>query len=413
MRILLSAYACEPDKGSEPEVGYRALLAAARAHDVWVLTRANNIPMLDKALAAHPTRDRIHLVGFDVPGMAYMLKRRGLATLHWYYDVWQREAGARALELDRQFNFDVLHHVTFATYCMRVGIAPLGKPLVWGPVGGAVVTPARLWSELGLRGIAEDLARVGGRFLSACRPSVQRTQGLAELTLAQNREAARRLERGARRLQILPNASCVLDTDLGARTTRPRSKEIALVGRLIAWKGGALAIRALKHVRDPGAMLTVYGDGPERARMERRAALWGLRDRVSFIGTIPREQLLRRLAASAVLLHPALHDDSPLTVAESLSLGTPVVSLDRGGPATIGSLWPEGMAVAVRPGGPEATAQRLARAIDDFLANPAPGGSSEPLRHPVSFAESLLAAYETVARCVSTRTPNAQHAPQG
>jgi hypothetical protein len=54
MRILLSAYACEPGKGSEQEVGLRIMLAAAQRHDVWVLTRENSIPLLEEYLALHP-----------------------------------------------------------------------------------------------------------------------------------------------------------------------------------------------------------------------------------------------------------------------------------------------------------------------------------------------------------------------
>ena len=38
----MSAYACEPGKGSEPGVGWNWALQAAQFHEVWVVTRANN-----------------------------------------------------------------------------------------------------------------------------------------------------------------------------------------------------------------------------------------------------------------------------------------------------------------------------------------------------------------------------------
>ncbi|HLE82176.1 MAG TPA: glycosyltransferase family 1 protein, partial [Dehalococcoidia bacterium] len=41
-KVLISAYACEPGKGSEPNVGWNVAREMARQHDVWVLTRANN-----------------------------------------------------------------------------------------------------------------------------------------------------------------------------------------------------------------------------------------------------------------------------------------------------------------------------------------------------------------------------------
>jgi hypothetical protein len=66
MRILISAYACEPGKGSEQEVGLQVMLAAAQRHDIWVLTRENSISLLEDYLAQHPLRDRIRLQGIVV-----------------------------------------------------------------------------------------------------------------------------------------------------------------------------------------------------------------------------------------------------------------------------------------------------------------------------------------------------------
>ena len=43
MKILLSAYACEPNKGSEPEVGWKwATSLSDLGHEVYVITRSNN-----------------------------------------------------------------------------------------------------------------------------------------------------------------------------------------------------------------------------------------------------------------------------------------------------------------------------------------------------------------------------------
>ena len=43
MKILLSAYACEPYKGSEPDVGFQwALTLSKLGHEVHVLTKKSN-----------------------------------------------------------------------------------------------------------------------------------------------------------------------------------------------------------------------------------------------------------------------------------------------------------------------------------------------------------------------------------
>jgi glycosyltransferase involved in cell wall biosynthesis len=156
-------------------------------------------------------------------------------------------------------------------------------------------------------------------------------------------------------------------------------------------------LRALRHVTHPEAVLRVYGEGPDRRRLERTARRWGLSDRVRFETWIRRSSLLPKIGSAGVLLHPSFHDDAPLCVAEALSLGTPVVCLDHGGPAELVCRWPASPARLVTPNGAEATAREMAAAIDAFLAEPPPV-VAQPLRPDVSFAGALLDAYEQAVR---------------
>jgi glycosyltransferase involved in cell wall biosynthesis len=251
-------------------------------------------------------------------------------------------------------------------------------------------------TELGVRGTLDDLARIISRRLLARLPPMRLAPDTAVVVLAQNREIARRL-RASAPIQVLPNATAVeLD---GIQAEGERTRDLVLVGRLLAWKGGHLALRALRHVSNRDTVLRVYGQGPDLRRLERAARRWGLVGRVRFESWLPRDALLPEIARAGVLVHPSLHDDAPLSVAEALSLGTPVVCLDHGGPAEVVRRWPTSPARRIKPAGPTVTARRIAEAIDGFLANPPPLLSA-PVRPDVSFAESLLEAYEQAARSV-------------
>jgi glycosyltransferase involved in cell wall biosynthesis len=400
VKVLLSAYACEPGKGSEQEVGLRILLAAASRHEVWVLTRDNSIPLLTEFLAGHPLAARIHLHGLDLDGPVRRVKRLGQAGLHVYYDAWQRRAAATAAELDRRVDFDLVHHATFATYWAPAGVSRLGKPLVWGPVGGGVLTPAGLLPELGAAGLWEEARRETVRRLALRRPSVRATAKAATVCLAQNDSTARRLR--GRGVRVLPNALTVRVPPLPALGTR--TTDVAFVGRLVPWKGGPLAVRALAQLRHRDAVLRVFGDGPDRERILRTADRWGVRDRVDLVGTLPRNDLLRRLRRCAVLLHPAVHEEAGLAVAEALGLGVPVVCLDHGGPAEVVRWWPAGRSTVVPPGTSRATARRLAAAVDVYLDRPI-AVPTEPVPPSASFDSVLLDAYaDAVARVRVPRT---------
>jgi glycosyltransferase involved in cell wall biosynthesis len=396
MKVLLSALACEPGKGSEPEVGFRAMLAAASEHEVWVLTASQSIPALERALRSNPRAERIHLEGIPFGVHAETIVHLNAVGYHRRYEEWQRLAADRALELDARVGFDVVHHVTLASYWTRAGVAVVRKPLVWGPIGGGVDPPLRLVSELGLRGIVEAAARVVARPLIARLPPIRRTQRVAALILAQNPGTGRRL-RSRGTVKLLSNALAVeLD---GVPIPKTRTTDLLFVGRLLPWKAPILALRTLRHLRHPRAVLRFFGDGPEQSRLERMARKWGLSDRLRFEGWLPRDDVLSALASAGALLHPAVHEEAGLCIAEALTLGTPVVCLDHGGPAEIVGQWRGRPSALVAPRGAEATARSIAAAVDHFLLHP-PDPASGPVGAGTSFQDELLWSYERVTAAV-------------
>jgi hypothetical protein len=74
-----------------------------------------------------------------------------------------------------------------------------------------------------------------------------------------------------------------------------------------------------------------------------------------------------------------------------------VVCLDHGGPAEGVRRWPASPSRLIKVDGAEATARKLAEAIDAFLSDPPPVVAT-PLRPDVPFAGVLLDAYEEAAQ---------------
>jgi glycosyltransferase involved in cell wall biosynthesis len=82
-----------------------------------------------------------------------------------------------------------------------------------------------------------------------------------------------------------------------------------------------------------------------------------------------------------------------MAVGEALSLGTPVICLDWGGPSELLRQWPQspGTAIAVQSVG--RTAAAVAESVDKFLLSP-PMTPNEPLLPQISYGAALMSAYE-------------------
>ena len=394
MKILMSALACEPGKGSELEVGFRAMLAAAKEHEVWVLTNKDTIPQVLHALQGRPEAARIHLEGIDFGADAAGINLLTIPGFHLYYDRWQRRVASRALKLDAVVNFDVVHHATLAAYWTRTGVAVVDKPLVWGPVGGGVECPVPLLRELGWRGLFEDVGRIFARRMLGRFGPARQARRRAAVTFVQNGATLEKIATPGR-ISVLTNATVVDFGDL--RFTGSRTSDVLFVGRLVAWKGPVLALRTFRYVQSGAARLVFCGQGYERARIQRLRDGGELLTASRFAGWLPRNVLLSRLATAGALIHPALHEEAGLCVAEALALGTPVVCLDHGGPAEVLRQWPHVPSAAIRPGDPETTARRLAHAIDRFLGEPT-AVCAVPSPSVTSFEHELLSAYESAVR---------------
>ncbi|MEZ5261399.1 MAG: glycosyltransferase [Acidimicrobiales bacterium] len=333
-RILLVAFSCGPGFGSEPGAGWLWALAAAERHQVWLLTSEEHRDAIDAHLAAWPVPSlRVHYVPQlrRLPGGPLDLR-----ALRLRYLVWQVVARRHARALHAELGFDLVHHITLSSDWMPAGAAGIdGVPTVWGPVGGYSRPSWSLARWFGPRWALSELVRrscTGALRMMALRWTLPRVHTV----IAQNDDVAARLARaGARHIVIEQNIALQAPSTSAPAPagTGPAGTGRALfAGRLVSWKGVALALHALAQPPLLGWTLDVLGDGPERGRLQQLATRLGVGPRVRFHGMVDRADVLAVMATADALVLPSVNDSAGWVVAEAASVGCPVVCLDRGGP---------------------------------------------------------------------------------
>jgi glycosyltransferase involved in cell wall biosynthesis len=99
---------------------------------------------------------------------------------------------------------------------------------------------------------------------------------------------------------------------------------ILAVGRLVAQKNFARLLRAFALVGDPGARLSIAGDGEERRELEALAAQLGISDRVEFLGY--RHDVPALMAAADLFVLSSDYEGLPAVVVEALACDCPVIA---------------------------------------------------------------------------------------
>ncbi len=191
----------------------------------------------------------------------------------------------------------------------------------------------------------------------------------AAAAVAGSQEAAAVLRRKGYRgpLEVIPQFGVDPDLFRPMPVARSLLPTVGFVGRLVPEKGADLLLQALARMR-VRAVAQIVGSGSERARLELLATSLGVRDRVTFRGSVAPALMPQTLNMFDVLVVPSRtrrnwKEQFGRVIIEAMACGVPVIGSDSGEiPQVIGDA---GLVF------PEDDAEALARALDALLEHPA------------------------------------------
>lgn len=164
------------------------------------------------------------------------------------------------------------------------------------------------------------------------------------------------------RVVVLPNGVSPAYVEAGRQAGLEREHNTLLfVGRLEYNKGLAVLLEALAQLDHKDARLVVIGDGPLRARLQRRAD-----SRVQWLGRVSDDVLLQWYHRAGVLVFPTLYEGMPTVILEAMCARLPIIATDVGAIDTMvtsenGWLLPPGDSHALA----EALRQFLSLSVDE------------------------------------------------
>lgn len=129
--------------------------------------------------------------------------------------------------------------------------------------------------------------------------------------------------------QVIPNA--INYQFIRAPYTGVRKKWIVTVGRLMPQKNQSLLIDAFAkiHREFPEYLLHIYGEGPLKEQLERRASKLGLRHFIVFDGFV--KDISPFIQDASLFVLSSDFEGMPNALMEAMALGLPCISTDCGG----------------------------------------------------------------------------------
>lgn len=140
--------------------------------------------------------------------------------------------------------------------------------------------------------------------------------------VANSTEVQNRIKRFYRRDSVVIHPPVDVGRFLAAASPTGRREGYVTIGRQVPYKRFDVAVQACSEL---GLPLTVYGYGPEHARLKKIAG-----PTVRFIEDADDREIARALRSARALLFPA-EEDFGIVQIEALAAGAPIVAFARGG----------------------------------------------------------------------------------
>ena len=370
-KVLLSAYACSPLRGSEETNGWCwAITLAKRGFEVWCLTNTQDWQEKEE------TRKRLglnnlHFICIKVPYyLDETLFRPSSKKIYLHYLLWRKKAVKIVLKLHKEHDFDVAHHVTYGSFQQGSCLYPLNDcKLIFGPVGGGQMALPIFKSYFGSSWRVEIVRGLVSKWLFRFNKGLRETIRKADTVLTINKETEDLLKtsphyREGQSAMVTDTAIPFAYENLPYREKNPhKTLRILWLGRLLPRKGVSLSLRALSFLpKDMDYILTIVGGGEQERQIDGWIEQFGLdRSKIERRGSIPFTKVSEEYRKADIMLFCSLRDTAGNQVMEAMAHSLPVIVLDISGMV---NMVPPDCGIKIEPTTVDGTAQNIARAIE-------------------------------------------------
>lgn len=331
MNYLISAYSVNPYKGSEDSIGWNWVLQYEKNYK-----KGDRIILLTKKFNEKDTRrglkefniQHVELIIVDVPDALNWFREKHSAFHHMYYILWQHWAWLWVKHSG--IRFDVIHHVTMNDYRIPSELYKAkGAKVIWGPMGGAQVTPKplKVYEKNQMVASFREFVNKSCSWNPFYKKALRSYYKIYCINIETQKQISCIVGKD---VPLMPELALRDEyKNLPIRKGKNDILKIVFVGRLIGKKGIAFLVDALSLMpTDMDWELLIFGDGDDRALIEKQIADSGIGKKVKLMGNRPLNQIAEAYQQADVFVLPSLRETSGNVLLEAMAYAVPIVAFD-------------------------------------------------------------------------------------
>lgn len=334
-KILLSAYSCEPYKGSESEVGWSwALNLSREKNEVHVITRQNQKENIDKYLE-NKNISNLNFIYFDYPNwFIKIFKSKKNPNSYLYFILWQIGIFFKVYPLIKKLKFNYIHHVTFVSHRLPSFLAFYNIPFIFGPVSGGDMIPSNLNKNFTFTDKFKEILRKISNLYIKVSPLMNLVFLKSKKIYVNSIDTKNNIPSYFHKKTDLLLAIGINETDIIDKKNNDNEIfRLCFGGNLINYKGINILMKTFLKLRKKiNCELNIFGEGDKKNYILDFIKQNEIFDDVKLIGRLPRDKFIETLSQNDLLFAPVLKDSGSFITLEAMSKGLPCAVLNIGGP---------------------------------------------------------------------------------
>ena len=337
-KIFVSAYACEPNLGSEIGVGWHWVIEMSKYFDLWVLTRKSNQHTIESWKTNQTDFDNINFIYYDLPKYLRFWKK-GLRGVKTYYFLWQFLTNKIVKRTMIKYDIKIYHLLTYGNALWPCSVYGKKQFFIWGPTCTGDIIP---------REFSKYYSRKS-QLIEAIRRFLSNSLKLNYFFINRCKNANIILCKTIKTLESIPNLyknKGILFTDVAVeplnvlkfdfleniKSNQKVTKYLA-VGRLDAWRGFDLLIEAfqLAYKKNKAMKLEILGQGNDYNRLKSLISFHQLDEVINLSGQVSMNEYYNKMNSCNVLVNPCLKEGAVTIAFDSMSFSKPLICIDTGG----------------------------------------------------------------------------------
>lgn len=341
LSILINAYACSPNMGSEPGMAWNWCVNLAKDCELHIITEGEFKDKIEAVLPTLPQGKNMHFYYNPVSDeIRKMCWNQGDWRFYKYYREWQWKTYTMAKEIIRQHHIDIVHQLNMIGFREPGYLWKIeNKPFVWGPIGGLKQFPSSYLEGAGIKmKLFNRIKNIVNIYQIKHDKRVDQALKKADLLISSIPDSYNAIKKykGLNSI-IIPETGCFIDDNSIKRNKEEKVDDdfrLLWVGKFDFRKQLNIALATMSKLKDKSNIkLIICGSGSDNqiSYYKQMAINLGIEDNVVWKGNIENSKVKEEMRKSDIFFFTSVSEDTSTVVLEAVSCGLPVLCFDTCG----------------------------------------------------------------------------------